>query len=299
MLEPVRELALHLARLADRVQALGAQVLRQFPCPRLLAVQPRRVLIDNRRQPFPQRLGGCRRQLPHVEHGVDLLGGDLRRLTRRQPRRPHLARPPRPVGHGPADRAGPPGRELQPVPVLQVQPPQLVVRLPPGIQQRVADRQEHLRPGRLDGELGLVQPGVDRDFPRRLPVVAQRDLDQPAAALRVVVPVHPQHDLVLERDLRGGRLAQPGDRDQLGDLDRGALVPAHDPLPLGVLLRDRLVDAPCRRHREGFQIVGDLAAQPHRRGNHQPALLRLILGAAVLVSPRPAVINPGQRNAAA
>ena len=297
MLEAVRELAVHLPRLADRVQALAAQVLRQRPCPRLLAVEPLPVPVDDRRQPVPELLRARRRQLPHVEHGVDLFGGDLRRLAHRQPRRPHLAGPPRPVGHRPADRAGAPGRELQPVPVLQVQPPQLVVRLVAGVQQRVADRQEHLRPVRRDGQLGLVQPGVDRDLPRRLPVVAQRDLDQPAAALGVVMPVHPQHDLVLERDLRGLRVVEVGDRDRLGDLDRGALVPAHEPLPLGILLGDRLVHAPRRRHRERLQIVGDLAAQPHRRGDHQPALLRLVLHAAVLVGTRPAVIDPGQRDA--
>ena len=108
-----------------------------------------------------------------------------------------------PVGHGPVDRAGAADRELQPVPVLQVQPPQLVVRLVSGSSSSVGDRQEHRRAARRHGQLGLVQPGIDRDLARGLPVVAQRDLDQAAAALGVVVAVDAQDDLVLERDLRG------------------------------------------------------------------------------------------------
>ena len=38
-----------------------------------------------------------------------------------------------------------------------------------GVEQRVADRQERVGPVRRDGQLGLVQPGVDRDLPRRSP----------------------------------------------------------------------------------------------------------------------------------
>ena len=138
------------------------------------------------------------------------------------PARRPLAR----LGHLPIDRAGPADRELQPVPILQVQPPQLVILLPPVVQQRVGDRQEHRVPVRRDDKLGLIQPRIDGDLPRRLPVVAQRDLDQPAAALLVVVPVDPQHDLVPQRDIRRLRRVKIGDHDPRGDLDRGPLVPA-------------------------------------------------------------------------
>ena len=153
-------------------------------------------------------------------------------------------------------------------------------------------------PVRRHGQLRLVQPGVHRDLPRRLPVVAQRDLDQPAVALGVVVPVDAQHDLVLERDLRRRGLAEIGDRDPLGDLDRGPLVPA-DPRLVALRRGHGLVHAPRRGHGERLQVVGDLAAQPHRRGDHQPALLRRVLQAGVLVGPRAAVVNLGQRNAPA
>ena len=116
--------------------------------------------------------------------------------------------------------------ELQAVAVLQSQPPQLVVALVPGVDEGVGDREERVRAAGVDGEPGLVEPGVDRDLPRRHPVVAQRYLDHAAAALGVVVAVDTQHDLVVQRV----RLRHPGnevgDGDRRGDLDGRALVAA-------------------------------------------------------------------------
>ena len=166
VLEPGRELVLHLARLADRVQALVAQVIGKLVRPSLLAVEPRLVLVHDRGQASPELVLGGRGQVPHVQEGVDLLGLDLRGLADRQPGGPHFAGPALALGDVPADRAGAADREFEAVPVLQVQPPQLVVRLPPVVEQRIGDRQERGIPVRGDGELRLVQPVVDRDLPR-------------------------------------------------------------------------------------------------------------------------------------
>ena len=91
----------------------------------------------------------------------------------------------------------------------------------------------------------------------------------------------------------GLRRVKLGDGDRLGNLDRGALVPA--PL-VAFLRRDRLVHTPGRGHGELFEVVRDLAAQPHRRGDHQPASLRLVLD-VVLVPVRAVLVGPADRDA--
>ena len=150
VLQPGRELIGHLAGLGDGVQALGAQVFRKLLRPAFLAIQPGRVTLHDRAEPVAKLGGGRFRQRGHVEHRVDLVRHDLRCLTDRQPGGPHGGCPPLAVGHLPVHRAGPSDRELQPVPVLKVEPAQLVVFLAVVIEQRVADRQERVRSTRRD-----------------------------------------------------------------------------------------------------------------------------------------------------
>ena len=198
----------------------------------------------------------------------------------------------------PVDRAGTPDRELEPVPVLQLQPPKLVVRLPAVVQQRIGDRQERGLSLRRHGELRLVQPGVHRDLPRRHPVVAQRDLDQ--AAVRSGSSCRSMRSTTLS--LSGISVVTDSPRSattiRLG-ISTGVRLYRRIPRLVPLRRGHRLVHAPRRGHGERLQVVGDLAAQPHRRGDHQAALLRRVLQAGVLVGPGAAVVNLGQRNAPA
>ncbi len=303
MVQALRELPLDLARLGDRVEALRTKVLGQRLGPLLLAIQPGRVRLDDGRKAGAQFLGSGLLQPAHVEQGrTDLLRSGLRRLAGRQPGRPHLAGPASTLGHLPVHRAGAPNRELQPVAVLQPQPAQLVVRFVAGVRQRVVHRQEHrLAAGRGDDQFGLVEPCLHWDLARCLPIVAERDLDQTAAALGVVVAVHSQHDLVLQHVRLCPRGGEIGDRDRGGDLVRRALVAAETRgrlLALAVLVLNRLVGAPGRGDRERVQVIGDLAAQTHRRRDHQTALLWLVLD-LVLVRAGAALIHSGHGYTAA
>ena len=53
--------------------------------------------------------------------------------------------------------------------------------------------------------------------------------------------------------------------------------------------RHGFVHAPLRRPGESVQLLRNLAPQPHRRGNHQPALLGCIFQTGILIGPSAAV----------
>ena len=163
--------------------------------PRLLARRASPVLVHDRR-PAPSRSSSRRRRSPDPA---------CRAARRRPPRRrsaasrspaarsstpPTARRAPRP--DRPVDRAGPPDRELEPVPVLQVQPPQLVDPAQSSFQQRSYTGRNTALPAGVTVSFVWYSHIDDRDLPRRLPVVAQRDLDKQPPAVRVVVAVHPQ-----------------------------------------------------------------------------------------------------------
>ena len=118
-------------------------------------------------------------------------------------------------------------------------------------------------------------------------------------ALGLVVPVDAQHDLVLERDLRRRGLGKIGDRRSAWGSRPGSACTGgvRDSSPSGAGTDSYTPHDAVTRER--LQVVGDLAAQPHRRGDHQAALLRRVLQAGVLVGPGAAVVNLGQRNAPA
>src|SRR6266571_6115134 len=291
MVQTLGELLLNLARFPDGVQPFLAQMRWQCLGLLPLTVEPGRIFVDDRLQAGAQLLVARLRQLRHVQQRrTDLLGGGLRGLARRQPRRPDRSRPPRTLVRVPVDRTGAAHRELQPVPVLEPEPPQLVIALRTRVGHGVDDGEEHVRAARLNQKLRLVEPRVYRDLARRHLVVAQRDFDEPAAALRVVVAIDPQHNLVLEGNGRGLSGYEVRDDDLRRDFDRGALVTAQRLLALLALLLDRLVDPPRRRHRKVGDVRGYLAPQAHGRGDHQPTLLWLVLG-GVLIGPRAALLH--------
>ena len=213
----------------------------------------------------------------------DVPGLGLRGLGDRQPRGPHRRGATRPLLDRPVDRAGPPDRVLQPVAVLQVQPPHLRIVLGPILFQHIAHRQEHLRPAGVHVQLGLEHPHPDRDRRGCLAVVAQRDLDKHPPTGRVVVAVHPQADGVAQRDRR--RLAgfQIGQPYGAGFLDRDALEVADRATGLGDLVGlHRLVGAPRGGDRERLQVEGNLEPQTHRRRNHQALLGCSVLGVVLV-----------------
>ena len=192
----------------------------------VLGGEPLGIPLHDGRQPRGDRRGVGLGERAHVEQRVrdlDRLGE--RRLDGRQPRREHPGGAAGARRDVPVDRAGAPDGELQPVAVLQPQPAQLVVELVVRLEQVVAHRQEHLRAAGLHGQGGLVQPRVDRDEPRGLPVVAQGRLDEPLATSRVVVDVDAQDDVVLQRVLRCRARSQLGQGQPHRDVCGGAPEP--------------------------------------------------------------------------
>src|SRR6266700_2408665 len=109
---------------------------------------------------------------------------------------------------------------------------------------------------RLNQKLRLVEPRVYRDLARRHLVVAQRDFDEPAAALRVVVAVDPEHNLVLEGNGRGLSRYEVRDDDLRRYLDGGSLVTAQRLLALLALLGDRHASALL-----GIESVADVGGR--------------------------------------
>ncbi len=293
------KLVRHRRGLGDRVQRLVAQVLGEPLGDLALGGQPLGIPADDGGQPGGDGLGVGLREDEHVEQGpgdLDRLGE--RRLDGRQPGREHPGGAAGPGRDVPVDRAGAPDGELQPVAVLQPQPAQLVVDLVVRVAQVVAHRQEHVRAAALHRQGGLVEPRVDRDLPRGLPVVAQRRLDEPLPAAgsswtstRSTTSSCSGYSPVVP-----GRARQ---RHRHRDIHGGAPEPADRPPGLGDLAGAlRLVAAPRRTHRHRVEVGRHLEAQAHRRRHHQAALGRAVLG-GVLVGVHGRVVDGGDGHAGA
>ena len=284
VLQSINKPLVRLASLPQHQLSSLLQVRRQPLGLDLLLVKPRAVPGYQRFEPGAQFGRLYQRQSIHRQLGVLYRTRPcLRRLTHGQPRRRHLGRPTRTLPRHPIHRAGAADRELQPIPVLEVQPLDFLVVLGPVLLQHIAYRQEYLGPTRVNPQLCLEHPHAHRDRHRRLPVVAQRDLYQYPLELRIVVPVQPQTNRLAQRDRRRLPRRQVAPHDRPGLLYRGPLIVADRTAGLGQLVGlDRRVSAPRRGDGECVQVGRHLEAQPHRRRDHHALLRRAVLGVVIL-----------------
>ena len=260
----------HLPGLVDHVGRSDAEVCRQLGRSGGLAVQPVTVAVDQWRQAGAHRAWRGPSEGVHVEQRArHRLGLGLRGLGNRQPGGPDRGSPASARLFRPVDRAGATYGELQPVPVLQLQPAHLLVVLACVMRQHVAHRHEHRRAAGAHTQLGLEQPLTDRDRRRRLPVVAQRNLDQPPAVRRVVIGVDAQAHLAGQHPSTGPAGGQVGHGNPLAHPDRGTPVSLDRPaVPVYLAGLGAVVGAPARGDGELGEIARDLEPQPHRRRDH-------------------------------
>ena len=195
VLKPGRSWLLHLARLVTASRPSSRRCSGSCRGPRLLPVEPvlvRSTIGDSparsssgmrrqasacraaRRPPRP-RSAGSRATGSHVVHTCS--PGERPRPRPSRPSR--SARPRTPAGCGTAGSAAAPRR---PAPSGR-----------PAADRRPAGTRAP--PSAVTVSLVWYSQASDRDLPRRLPVVAQRDLDQAAVRARVVVAVDAQQIL--------------------------------------------------------------------------------------------------------
>jgi hypothetical protein len=201
VVETLGELVADLQGFDQRFSAGFPQVLRQGSKDALLLLQPGRVVLHDRFQGGPQRVGTvrsersartsrrCSGQGSHVEYGTRHIGSiGLGRLHGGHPGGTHLKCPARlrlaglRLPHTPVGRAGAPYGELEAIAILELEAGLFRAGIRPRTGRRenesVVDGKEDVPTVGIDMDLGLEHPCVYGDPAGRDLIVAQGELDE-------------------------------------------------------------------------------------------------------------------------